>query len=96
MLIIAGSLVGSSGAILSYIMCRAMNLSFFSFILGGFCTAGDVQGAAASQQRNVKSRSADDVAFVPGNAESVVIVPGYGLAVSAGTARGEGNGTEAD
>ncbi|QIE30465.1 NAD(P)(+) transhydrogenase (Re/Si-specific) subunit beta [Caballeronia sp. SBC2] len=82
MLIIAGSLVGSSGAILSYIMCRAMNLSFFSFILGGFCTAGDVQGAAASQQRNVKSRSADDVAFVPGNAESVVIVPGYGLAVA--------------
>jgi H+-translocating NAD(P) transhydrogenase subunit beta len=82
MLIIAGSLVGSSGAILSYIMCRAMNRSFFSVILGGFGAAGDAQGGASAQQRNVKSGSADDVAFMLGNAESVVIVPGYGLAVA--------------
>ncbi|MFN3302731.1 MAG: NAD(P)(+) transhydrogenase (Re/Si-specific) subunit beta [Roseateles sp.] len=82
MLIIAGSLVGSSGAILSYIMCKAMNRSFFSVILGGF--GGDVTAAAggAAQQRNVKSGSADDAAFVMGNAESVIIVPGYGLAVA--------------
>ncbi|MBN8504435.1 MAG: NAD(P)(+) transhydrogenase (Re/Si-specific) subunit beta [Burkholderiales bacterium] len=82
MLIIAGSLVGSSGAILSYIMCKAMNRSFFSVILGGF---GGEAGAAASGsavQRNVKSGSADDAAFVLGNAETVVIVPGYGLAVA--------------
>ncbi|ATI30527.1 MULTISPECIES: NAD(P)(+) transhydrogenase (Re/Si-specific) subunit beta [Ralstonia solanacearum species complex] len=82
MLIIAGSLVGSSGAILSYIMCRAMNRSFFSVILGGFGgAAGDVQTGAA-QQRSVKSGSADDAAFILGNAETVVIVPGYGLAVA--------------
>ncbi|MFB9127859.1 NAD(P)(+) transhydrogenase (Re/Si-specific) subunit beta [Paraburkholderia dipogonis] len=82
MLIIAGSLVGSSGAILSYIMCRAMNRSFLSVILGGFGASAESQNAGASQQRNVKSGSADDVAFVLGNAESVVIVPGYGLAVA--------------
>ncbi len=82
MLIIAGSLVGSSGAILSYIMCRAMNRSFFSVILGGFGgAAGDVQTGVA-QQRSVKSGSADDAAFILGNAETVVIVPGYGLAVA--------------
>jgi H+-translocating NAD(P) transhydrogenase subunit beta len=82
MLIIAGSLVGSSGAILSYIMCKAMNRSFFSVILGGF--GGDATAATggAAQQRNVKSGSADDAAFVMGNAESVIIVPGYGLAVA--------------
>ncbi|THU05479.1 NAD(P)(+) transhydrogenase (Re/Si-specific) subunit beta [Lampropedia puyangensis] len=82
MLIIAGSLVGSSGAILSYIMCKAMNRSFFNVILGGF--GGDATAAAAGEQaqRNVKSGSADDAAFVLGNAESVVIVPGYGLAVA--------------
>ncbi len=82
MLIIAGSLVGSSGAILSYIMCKAMNRSFFNVILGGF--GGDATAAAAGStaQRNVKSGSADDAAFVLGNAESVVIVPGYGLAVA--------------
>ena len=81
MLIIAGSLVGSSGAILSYIMCKAMNRSFFNVILGGF--GGEAGSAAASAvQRNVKSGSADDAAFVLGNAESVVIVPGYGLAVA--------------
>ena len=82
MLIIAGSLVGSSGAILSYIMCKAMNRSFFSVILGGFGgAASDVQGGAV-QQRSVKSGSADDAAFILGNAETVVIVPGYGLAVA--------------
>ncbi len=82
MLIIAGSLVGSSGAILSYIMCKAMNRSFFNVILGGF--GGDVgQAAAGAQaQRAVKSGSADDAAFVLGNAETVIIVPGYGLAVA--------------
>ncbi len=81
MLIIAGSLVGSSGAILSYIMCRAMNRSFFNVILGGF---GGEAGAAggAQEQRPVKSGPADDAAFMLGNAESVVIVPGYGLAVA--------------
>jgi NAD(P) transhydrogenase subunit beta len=83
MLIIAGSLVGSSGAILSYIMCRAMNRSFFNVILGGF---GNEPGAAAAggsaEQRPVKSGSADDASFMLGNAETVVIVPGYGLAVA--------------
>ncbi|MFM0222091.1 NAD(P)(+) transhydrogenase (Re/Si-specific) subunit beta [Paraburkholderia dipogonis] len=83
MLIIAGSLVGSSGAILSYIMCRAMNRSFFSVILGGFgaqgASAASAEGGAA---RPVKSGSADDAAFLMSNAESVVIVPGYGLAVA--------------
>ncbi len=82
MLIIAGSLVGSSGAILSYIMCKAMNRSFFNVILGGF--GGDATAATggAQQQRNVKSGSADDAAFIMGNAETVIIVPGYGLAVA--------------
>jgi H+-translocating NAD(P) transhydrogenase subunit beta len=82
MLIIAGSLVGSSGAILSYIMCKAMNRSFFSVILGGF--GGEVAGpaAGAGAQRSVKSGSADDAAFILGNAETVIIVPGYGLAVA--------------
>jgi NAD(P) transhydrogenase subunit beta len=82
MLIIAGSLVGSSGAILSYIMCKAMNRSFFNVILGGF--GGDTAAAAtgSTEQRPVKSGSADDAAFVLGNAETVVIVPGYGLAVA--------------
>ena len=84
MLIIAGSLVGSSGAILSYIMCKAMNRSFFNVILGGFGgdAGGPVAAGGAQQQRNVKSGSADDAAFVLGNAETVVIVPGYGLAVA--------------
>jgi NAD(P) transhydrogenase subunit beta len=80
MLIIAGSLVGSSGAILSYIMCKAMNRSFFSVILGGF---GGAEGAATAktQQQPVKSGSAEDVAFLLSSADSVIIVPGYGLAV---------------
>jgi NAD(P) transhydrogenase subunit beta len=81
MLIIAGSLVGSSGAILSYIMCKAMNRSFFSVILGGFgAEPGTV--AAGAEQKTVKSGSPDDAAFIMGNAETVIIVPGYGLAVA--------------
>ena len=80
MLIIAGSLVGSSGAILSYIMCKAMNRSFFSVILGGF-GAKEGTSATASEKKPVKSGSADDAAFLLGNAHTVIIVPGYGLAV---------------
>lgn len=83
MLIIAGSLVGSSGAILSYIMCRAMNRSFFNVLLGGFgseASAGVAAGSGA--QRSVKSGSPDDAAFLLSNAETVIIVPGYGLAVA--------------
>jgi NAD(P) transhydrogenase subunit beta len=81
LLIVAGALVGSSGAILSYIMCKAMNRSFISVILGGF---GAAEGAAAgsAEQKAVRSGSPDDVAFLLGNAESVIIVPGYGLAVA--------------
>ncbi|WP_120997263.1 NAD(P)(+) transhydrogenase (Re/Si-specific) subunit beta [Stutzerimonas urumqiensis] len=83
MLIIAGSLVGSSGAILSYIMCKAMNRSFFNVILGGFGADADAGAAGGSQeQRSVKSGSADDAAFLLGNADTVIIVPGYGLAVA--------------
>lgn len=82
MLIIAGSLVGSSGAILSYIMCKAMNRSFFNVILGGFGGEAVTASAGAQEQRPVKSGSADDAAFVLSNAETVVIVPGYGLAVA--------------
>jgi len=80
LLIVAGSLVGSSGAILSYIMCKAMNRSFFSVILGGF---GAAEGAVATsgEQKSVRSGSPEDVAFLLGNAEDVIIVPGYGLAV---------------
>ena len=82
MLIIAGSLVGSSGAILSYIMCKAMNRSFFSVILGGFGGEVSAGGVGGQQQRNVKAGSADDAAFVMTHAETVIIVPGYGLAVA--------------
>jgi H+-translocating NAD(P) transhydrogenase subunit beta len=82
MLIIAGSLVGSSGAILSYIMCKAMNRSFFNVILGGFGGEAATAAAGSAEKRPVKSGSADDAAFVLGNAETVVIVPGYGLAVA--------------
>jgi NAD(P) transhydrogenase subunit beta len=81
MLIVAGSLVGSSGAILSYIMCKAMNRSFFNVILGGF--GGEVaQAGGKSEQRPVRSGSPEDAAFLMENAETVIIVPGYGLAVA--------------
>jgi NAD(P) transhydrogenase subunit beta len=81
-LIVTGALVGSSGAILSYIMCRAMNRSFISVILGGF--GGDDAEAAvgAAEERPVKRGSAEDAAFIMKNAGSVIIVPGYGLAVA--------------
>jgi NAD(P) transhydrogenase subunit beta len=83
MLIIAGSLVGSSGAILSYIMCKAMNRSFFNVILGGFGgEAAAAGGGGDKAQRPVKSGSSDDAAFLMTNADTVIIVPGYGLAVA--------------
>ncbi|WP_426148156.1 NAD(P)(+) transhydrogenase (Re/Si-specific) subunit beta [Polaromonas sp. DSR2-3-2] len=82
MLIIAGSLVGSSGAILSYIMCKAMNRSFFNVIGGGFGGEAATTTTGAKEQRPVKSGSADDAAFILSNAETVIIVPGYGLAVA--------------
>lgn len=82
MLIIAGALVGSSGAILSYIMCKAMNRSLFNVLLGGF--GGDAPAAAggAKEDRPFKSGAAEDAAFLLKNARNVVIVPGYGLAVA--------------
>jgi NAD(P) transhydrogenase subunit beta len=80
-LIITGALVGSSGAILSYIMCKGMNRSFVSVILGGF--GGDTTAAAGkAETRPVKQGSADDAAFIMKNAGSVIIVPGYGMAVA--------------
>ncbi|HRH21308.1 MAG TPA: NAD(P)(+) transhydrogenase (Re/Si-specific) subunit beta [Brevundimonas sp.] len=81
-LIITGALVGSSGAILSYIMCKGMNRSFFSVILGGF--GGDVAAGpgGAVETRPVKQGSADDAAFIMKNASKVIIVPGYGMAVA--------------
>lgn len=82
MLIIAGSLVGSSGAILSYIMCKAMNRPFLSVILGGFGSDGGTAAADSGEQKTHRSGSADDAAFLMGNADSVIIVPGYGLAVA--------------
>ena len=80
-LIITGALVGSSGAILSYIMCAAMNRSFISVILGGF-GAEDSATSNDVEQRPVKEGSADDAAFIMKNAGSVIIVPGYGMAVA--------------
>ncbi|MEC8578662.1 MAG: NAD(P)(+) transhydrogenase (Re/Si-specific) subunit beta, partial [Pseudomonadota bacterium] len=81
-LIITGSLVGSSGAILSYIMCKGMNRSFISVILGGF-GADEATGARGYvEQRPVKQGSAEDAAFIMKNAASVIIVPGYGMAVA--------------
>ncbi|MFO0995529.1 MAG: NAD(P)(+) transhydrogenase (Re/Si-specific) subunit beta [Alphaproteobacteria bacterium] len=81
MLIVTGALVGSSGAILSYIMCRGMNRSFFSVILGGFGGEGTI-AAAGGADRSVKSGSAEDAAFILKNASSVIIIPGYGFAVA--------------
>ncbi|PRD36808.1 UNVERIFIED_CONTAM: pntB [Trichonephila clavipes] len=80
MLIIAGSLVGSSGAILSYIMCKAMNRSLLNVLFGGFGTAAAAAGGDDGKEKNYKSGSAEDAAFMMANADSVVIVPGYGLA----------------
>jgi NAD(P) transhydrogenase subunit beta len=82
LLIITGALVGSSGAILSYIMCKGMNRSIFNVILGGFGTEGGVMAAADRGDRQVKSGSADDAAFIMNNAKSVIVVPGYGMAVA--------------
>jgi NAD(P) transhydrogenase subunit beta len=80
-LIITGALVGSSGAILSYIMCKGMNRSFIAVILGGF--GGEVAGpAAGGEQRPVKLGSAEDAAYILKNAQKVIIVPGYGMAVA--------------
>ncbi|MDT3382469.1 NAD(P)(+) transhydrogenase (Re/Si-specific) subunit beta, partial [Labrys neptuniae] len=83
-LIITGALVGSSGAILSYIMCKGMNRSFISVILGGF--GGDAAAAGGGgkgpETRPVKQGSADDAAFIMKNAGKVIIVPGYGMAVA--------------
>ena len=81
-LIIAGACVGSSGAILSYIMCKAMNRSIIAVMLGGFGAEANAADGGDSTQKAVKSGSADDVAFLMGNADTVIIVPGYGLAVS--------------
>ncbi len=81
MLIIAGSLVGSSGAILSYVMCRAMNRSLFNVLFGGFgAAAAGASGDGEQKEKNYKAGSPEDAAFMMGNADSVVIVPGYGLA----------------
>jgi NAD(P) transhydrogenase subunit beta len=81
-LIITGALVGSSGAILSYIMCRAMNRSFISVILGGFGADAGAAASAEEETRPVKQGAADDAAFLMKNAGKVIIVPGYGMAVA--------------
>jgi H+-translocating NAD(P) transhydrogenase subunit beta len=82
LLIITGALVGSSGAILSYIMCKAMNRSFMNVLLGGLGTTTDSGGGPDLGDKQVKIGSADDAAFIMKNAKDVIIVPGYGMAVS--------------
>ncbi|MEQ9138610.1 MAG: NAD(P)(+) transhydrogenase (Re/Si-specific) subunit beta [Thalassobaculum sp.] len=82
LLIVTGALVGSSGAILSYIMCKGMNRSFFNVILGGFGGATAAAAGGPGGDRSVKSGSAEDAAFIMDNAASVIIVPGYGMAVA--------------
>src|SRR5476651_303025 len=82
LLIVTGALVGSSGAILSYIMCRAMNRSFISVIAGGFGAEAGAGGGAAREQRPWKRGSAEDAAFILEQAETVIIIPGYGMAVA--------------
>ena len=81
-LIITGALVGSSGAILSYIMCKGMNRSFFNVILGGWGATEDTIKSSSKEQKPVKSGNSDDAAFLMKNASSVIIVPGYGMAVA--------------
>ena len=81
-LIITGALVGSSGAILSYIMCKGMNRSFFNVILGGFGVTDESSSKLSKEKKPVKSGNADDAAFLMKNASSVIIVPGYGMAVA--------------
>ncbi|WP_168452974.1 NAD(P)(+) transhydrogenase (Re/Si-specific) subunit beta [Sphingopyxis microcysteis] len=81
-MIITGALVGSSGAILSYIMCRAMNRSFISVIAGGFGAEAAASGGGSKEQRPWKPGSADDAAFLMSQADTVIIVPGYGMAVA--------------
>ena len=81
-LIITGALVGSSGAILSYIMCKGMNRSFFNVILGGWGATDDTSNKKSGEQKPVKNGNADDAAFLMKNASSVIIVPGYGMAVA--------------
>jgi NAD(P) transhydrogenase subunit beta len=81
-LIVTGALVGSSGAILSYVMCRGMNRSIFNVILGGFGTDAPTAASGTKEQRPVKSGSAEDAAFIMKNASSVIVVPGYGMAVA--------------
>ena len=79
-LIITGALVGSSGAILSYIMCKGMNRAFISVILGGF--GGEVAGRRAAASRSRSRSAAEDAAYILKNASKVIIVPGYGMAVA--------------